>query len=132
VRTGEGVFGLRRAFMLAGAKTLVMSLWKVHDLATAVLMERFYDNLLTHKLPRDEALHDAQRYTRDLTVAQLKNGGWLSEEMIERLAGGREKVKEELQQLAQQPVDHRPFEHPYYWGAFICQGDPQPLPPLSK
>lgn len=128
VCTGEGVLGLRRAFMVAGAKTLVMSLWKVNDLATAILMERFYENLLTHKLRRDEALRDAQRYTCDITVGQLKSGGWLTEEIIERLAGGTEKVREELQQLAQQPDDHRPFAHPYYWGAFICQGEPGPLP----
>jgi tetratricopeptide (TPR) repeat protein/CHAT domain-containing protein len=132
VRTGEGVFGLRRAFMLAGAKTLVMSLWKVPDLATAVLMEQFYEKLLPpHKLPRDEALRTAQRYTRDLTVRQLTSDGWLSAETIERLAGGREKITEELQQLAQQPDEHRPFSHPYYWGAFICQGDPRPLPDVS-
>jgi CHAT domain-containing protein len=42
VQIGEGVFGLRRAFMLAGAKTLIMSLWKVSDLATAIFMERLY------------------------------------------------------------------------------------------
>lgn len=131
VRTGEGVFGLRRAFMLAGAKTLVMSLWKVHDLATAVLMEQFYEDLLTEKLPRDEALRAAQRYTRDLTVGQLTSSGWLSEETIERLAGGREKIKEELHQLAQQPDEHQPFSQPYYWGAFICQGDPRPLPEVT-
>jgi hypothetical protein len=128
VRTGEGVFGLRRAFVLAGAKTLVMSLWGVPDLATAVLMEQFYDNLLTHKLPRDEALHAAQRYTRDLTVGQLKKDGWLTEEMIERLAGGNEKTRKKLQDWARQPDDYRPFAHPYWWGAFICQGDPGPLP----
>ncbi len=82
--------------MLTGPKTLVMSLWKVNDLATAVLMEQFYEHLLTHKLPRDEALRSAQRYTRDLKVGQLKNGGWLSAETIERLAGDRKKLKEEL------------------------------------
>ena len=42
VHVGEGVFGLRRAFVLAGAKTLVMSLWKVPDKQTAELMEDFY------------------------------------------------------------------------------------------
>src|SRR5262249_33954311 len=53
VHLGEGVFGLRRAFVVAGAKTLVMSLWKVPDLATAFLMDRFYDNLLICGLGRD-------------------------------------------------------------------------------
>lgn len=126
VRTGEGVFGLRRAFVLAGAKTLVMSLWKVPDLATAILMERFYDNLLQRNLPRDEALRDAQVYTREVTMGAIRDR-WLSAEMIERLATGNDKVKAELEELAQQPDDHRPFSHPFYWGAFICQGDPAAL-----
>src|SRR5262249_20263350 len=64
VLVGEGVFGLQRAFVLAGARTLVMSLWKVSDLATALLMERFYENLLNRRLGRAEALRDAQLYTR--------------------------------------------------------------------
>jgi CHAT domain-containing protein len=61
VHMGEGVFGLRRAFIVAGAKTLVMSLWKVPDLATSFLMDRLYDNLLTRGLDRDLALRDAQQ-----------------------------------------------------------------------
>jgi CHAT domain-containing protein len=111
VRTGEGVFGLRRAFMLAGARTLVMGLWKVEDLAAAILMERFYENLLQHNTARDQSLREAQLYVRDLTVGQIRKL-WLSPGMIERLTTGK-------------PDDDHPFRNPRYWGAFICQGEPE-------
>jgi CHAT domain-containing protein/Tfp pilus assembly protein PilF len=127
VRTGEGVFGLRRAFIVAGARTLVMSLWKVPDLATAFLMDRLYDGLLTRGLDRDLALRDAQRATRDVTVGELR-AEWLSGTMIERLTAGDAEARRVLEELAWQPDGHRPFEHPFYWGAFICQGDTAPLP----
>jgi Flp pilus assembly protein TadD len=84
IHVGEGVFGLRRAFVLAGAKTLVMSLWKVPDEPTRELMEDFYCRILAGQ-GRAEALRQAQ-----LTM----------------------KAK---------------YPDPYYWGAFICQGDPSPL-----
>jgi CHAT domain-containing protein len=131
VHFGEGVLGLRRAFTVAGARTLVMSLWKVPDLATAFLMDRFYDNLLTRGLDRDLALSEAQRSTRDATVAQLR-AEWFTPTMIERLAAGDPNARSHLLKLAQQPDDHRPFAHPLYWGAFICQGDPSPLPVVAK
>ena len=83
VHVGEGVFGLRRAFVLAGAKTLVMSLWKVPDEPTRELMEDFYRRLLAGQ-GRAEALRQAQ-----------------------------------LAMKAKYP-------DPFYWGAFICQGDPAP------
>ncbi len=84
VKVGEGVFGLRRAFQVAGAKTLVMSLWKVPDMETQELMEDFY-----HRLRSGEGGAIALRH------AQLR-------------------IKKK-------------FSNPYYWGAFICQGDPGPL-----
>jgi tetratricopeptide (TPR) repeat protein/CHAT domain-containing protein len=57
---GEGVFGLQRAFHLAGAQNVVASLWKVDDHATAALMTIFYDRLWRQgKLPI-EALREAQ------------------------------------------------------------------------
>ncbi|WP_223638291.1 tetratricopeptide repeat protein [Corallococcus sp. EGB] len=46
VRRGQGVYGLRRAFLVAGAETVVMSLWKVDDATTRTLMETYYRHLL--------------------------------------------------------------------------------------
>lgn len=63
----EGVFGLQRAFKKAGVQTLIMSLWKVHDEATALFMQTFYDNLLSGKSKRDSfaAAQMALRKHRD-------------------------------------------------------------------
>ena len=58
--TSEGVFGLQRAFKKAGVQTLVMSLWKVHDAATSLMMRTFYENLLAGKSKR-EAFATAQQ-----------------------------------------------------------------------
>jgi CHAT domain-containing protein/tetratricopeptide (TPR) repeat protein len=53
---GEGVFGLRRAFLHAGAQSVVMSLWNVPDRETAELMTRFYE-LWLGGMSKSEALH---------------------------------------------------------------------------
>jgi CHAT domain-containing protein len=59
VTTGEGIYGLRRAFVLAGSQTQVISLWKVDDIATQELMVNYYDRLLSGT-PRDAALRETQ------------------------------------------------------------------------
>jgi CHAT domain-containing protein/Flp pilus assembly protein TadD len=57
---GEGVLGLQRAFQLAGARTVVSSLWRVPDRQTSLLMQRFYHNVWQGKMSRIEALREAQ------------------------------------------------------------------------
>ena len=58
-----GIFGMRRAFVLAGAGTLVMSLWKVPDKQTQEFMQHFYEAILSGK-PCATALHDTRQWIR--------------------------------------------------------------------
>ncbi|MDH5649993.1 MAG: tetratricopeptide repeat protein [Gammaproteobacteria bacterium] len=67
VKTGEGVYGLRRAFALAGARNLLMSLWPVADQITADQMKRFY-TLYGKGVNPSEALREAQLET----IAKLR------------------------------------------------------------
>jgi CHAT domain-containing protein/Tfp pilus assembly protein PilF len=57
---GEGVFGLQRAFHIAGCQNVIASLWQVDDEATAALMALFYHHLWQEKRPPLEALRQAQ------------------------------------------------------------------------
>ena len=59
VRNGEGVYGLRRAFVLAGAESIVMSLWPVSDYVTRRMMTAYYTGLRAG-LGRGDALRQAK------------------------------------------------------------------------
>lgn len=63
VKLGQGVYGLRRAFVTAGAETVVTSLWKVNDEKTCALMETYYRHLREGQ-GRGRALHEAMRQVR--------------------------------------------------------------------
>lgn len=62
--TSEGVFGLQRAFKKAGVQTLIMSLWRVNDEATSLMMQTFYEQLLSGQSKR-EAFALAQQAVKE-------------------------------------------------------------------
>ena len=80
---GEGLDGLTRAFMYAGARRLIVSLWNVNDKATAALMQRLYVEMLKSNKTPAAALRAAQ-------IQLLRTRQWQS---------------------------------PYYWAAFVMQGE---------
>ncbi len=115
---GEGFIGFAQAFFLAGARSLVVSLWEVNDQAASLLMSRFYQNWLGKRpgldrpLSKAEAMREARDWLRGLTGAQV-------ERELTAIARG------ELQRRSGPlPAAGRPFAHPHYWAGFILMGDP--------
>ena len=115
---GEGVLGLQRAFHAAGARAVVASLWKVDDAATSVLMEQLFTNLWVKKMPKLEALRQAQ-------LAVLNDPGLVRArhaEPVERGIGDKPgKLPEGGQPPASNPRDAR--SDPSLWAAFVLSGD---------
>ena len=64
IHGGDEVIGLNRSLIFAGATSLLSSLWKVDDLATAVLIKRFFRNLKNTEINKAEALRQAQLIVR--------------------------------------------------------------------
>jgi CHAT domain-containing protein/Tfp pilus assembly protein PilF len=108
---GEGVYGLQRAFHVAGCKDVVASLWKVDDSATQALMALFYRNLWEKKLDPAEALRQAQltlyHHPEAAAVAQ-KRGADFSET--------------DLPRVEEKPAGDSKRSRTAHWAAFTFSG----------
>ncbi len=104
VKNGEGIYGLRRALVLAGSETQVMSLWKVSDAGTRDLMIAYYTRLRNGEA-RAEALRQVQLM---MLRGQLTPG-----------RGGARRGTTDTDER----VVAKNYRHPYYWAAFIQSGD---------
>jgi tetratricopeptide (TPR) repeat protein len=112
---GEGFVGFTQALLLSGARSVCLSLWKVDDTATVLLMQRFYQNLLGSRaglggpLPKAEALAEAKAWLRGLPS--------------EKVAGLTRSEKRKSLKGRAEPAATR-YDHPYYWSGFVLIGDP--------
>jgi CHAT domain-containing protein len=127
VTNGEGVLGLQRAFHQAGARSLVASLWSVNDAGTSVLMDEFYANLWTKKLPKLEALRQAQLAVLQHPDRVAKRADELRTELARRgvpaelLASRGLESKEGEGADSLEAASRR--SHPALWAAFVLSGE---------
>ena len=115
VAGGEGVFGLQRAFHLAGCRDVVASLWKVPDAATAALMGEFYRTLWDDKLPPLLALQKAQLAVYRADPKQFR-------EMAVRGVGLGDKDFDRARVLKAVPVQAGGRNPAVLWAAFTLSG----------
>lgn len=101
-------FGIRRAFINAGARCLVLNLWKTDDNAVEILMKSFYHYYIIEKMGVEQSLQKAKNYLRTSTVESIRRGDYYDEGMEELFVSMSE---EEI-----------PYDHPYYWAGFIVVG----------
>jgi CHAT domain-containing protein len=128
---GDGLLGFAQAFLQAGSRSVCLSLWKVDDTATALLMDRFYRNLagkrdgLDKPMPKAEALAEAKNWLRNLSIDEVSKHTAL---LTNGVARGKDQPALNIktpERPASEPKDgFKPFAHPKYWAAFILIGDP--------
>ena len=119
VAGGEGYLGFAQPLFAKGARSLVLSLWKVDDDATALLMTRFYQNLLGTRAGLKSPLRKAEALAE--SKAWLRGAG--PEEVGEALAALPRGSIVRREAVASQPAAH-PYEDPTYWAGFILIGSP--------
>lgn len=100
--------GIRRAFINAGVRYILLNLWKTDDYATELFMKCFYDNYINKNMGLGESLKNSKSFLRDSTADKIKKSLYYDEN---------------TNSVIKYIEDHEiPYAHPYYWAGFIIIG----------
>jgi CHAT domain-containing protein len=128
---GEGFVGFTQALLMSGARSVCLSLWKVDDRATALLMQRFYANLLgrlpglSAPMPKAEALREAKVWLRGLKRSEALAATAALSGGVERGKVTKGRLPAEVSSAIPAGGDNdRPYAAPHFWAAFVLSGDP--------
>ncbi|OZH52822.1 hypothetical protein AFK68_21855 [Hydrocoleum sp. CS-953] len=118
----DDILTFATAFISAGARHVISSLWSVEDLTRALFCLFYYQHRQKYK--RSEALEKAQNQLRYLTGTQLSSYKKQLEEYLEQYMKheNSEKIQQQKEKLSWFSQQNFPFIHPYYWAGFISQG----------
>ncbi|RKZ93490.1 MAG: hypothetical protein DRR19_00940 [Candidatus Parabeggiatoa sp. nov. 1] len=114
------VIGFSGAFMQAGVPAIISTLWPVEEIATLLLLKRFYQFYLQENQPPVQALQQAQYWLRDATVEEL---GLVT--LFQKIYLESEETDEEAflsMQNYKTRLSEKVFAHPYYWAGFVFSG----------
>ncbi|MDA5147590.1 CHAT domain-containing protein [Streptomyces sp. AD681] len=117
----EERLGLVRAFLQAGAESVLATLWPVDDLSAAMLLSDVYTRL-RRGTPRAEALRQAQLALRRTSAREVRRY-CLSQRPLCVAPGERAQLDQALADLDGVPGDRLVFDDPYHWAAFQLHGD---------
>lgn len=109
--------GLLSGFSAAGARWVVSHVWKAADYVSPILMDAFYEAYLTKGMEVPEALQYGKERLRNITVAELRQGGWLSLDPDVRYSS--EDVKF-IESIAKRNDRNKPFADEHFWSGFVC------------
>jgi CHAT domain-containing protein len=104
VINGEGLLGLQRSFLVAGASSVVASLWSIYDRSTPLFMSEFYDNLIKYE---EDEFGWFDKF--------LVWGDWFEPKLVDYKTIALRDAKLEM-------LDHPYYSHPVHWASFTITG----------